>query len=145
MKVRKTSFLLICLLVICCGLSGAWLNAQTWTQYGPVPRFSHIGVYDSTTKQTIVFGGQNPATGTDLNDLWLVSTGTDKHITATSLTATGVAPSARHGHAAIYDPNRNNMTIFGTVPLIHEGKQIGAVDNGMEIGKAFVDSVKARS
>jgi methyl-accepting chemotaxis protein len=38
----------------------------------------------------------------------------------------------------------NNMTIFGTMPVMHEGKQIGAIDTGMEIGKAFVDSVKAR-
>ncbi len=103
------SFCLIVALVCSCAV----LNAQTWTQYGPQPRFAHTGVYDPTTNQTIVFGGQDPATDTDLNDLWLVSSGTDKHITDTSITATGSLPSPRYGHVAIYDPNSNNMTIFG--------------------------------
>jgi hypothetical protein len=89
------------------------LNAQTWTQYGPVPRFAHSGVWDPATKSTIVFGGQDPATSTDLNDLWLISTGTDKHITDTELTANGTPPTARYGQVATYDPISNNMTIFG--------------------------------
>ena len=38
----------------------------------------------------------------------------------------------------------NAMSIFGTLPVMHDGKQIGAIDTGMEIGKAFADSVKAR-
>lgn len=110
MNFRGTPF--VCLLLGL--LSVTWqLHAQTWTQYGPQPRFAHTGVYDLTTNQTIVFGGQDPATNTDLNDLWLVSTGTDKHITDTSMTANGTLPSPRYGHVAIYDPNSNNMTIFG--------------------------------
>src|ERR1700746_2844988 len=68
---RKTAFSLVCLL-ICSAASGARLSAQTWTQYGPLARFSHTGVFDPVTKQTIVFGGQNPSTNTDLNDLWLI-------------------------------------------------------------------------
>ena len=112
MKVRKTLGSLVCL-CIGWGASSAWLNAQTWAQFGPLPRFSHTGVYDPSTRQTIVFGGQDPATGTNLNDLWLVSTGTDKHITDTGLTANGVPPSARYGHVATYDPTSNNMTVFG--------------------------------
>lgn len=113
MKVRTTPFLPVCLLVVLCGASSAYLNAQTWTQYGPVPRFAHTGVFDPSTKQTIVFGGQDAATKSDLNDLWLVSTGTDKHITDTSVTATGTAPAPRYGHVATYDPSTNRMTVFG--------------------------------
>jgi hypothetical protein len=112
-KVCKTPSLPVCLLVILSGASGGWLNAQTWTQYGPVPRFSHTGVFDPTTRQTIVFGGQNPGTNSNLNDLWLVGTGTDKHITDTSMTANGTAPASRFGHVATYDPNTNRMTVFG--------------------------------
>jgi hypothetical protein len=112
-KVRKTPFLPVCLLVALCGASGAWANAQTWTQYGPVPRFSHTGLFDPVTRQTIVFGGQNPSTNSDLNDLWLVATGTDKHIKASSMSASGTAPAARFGHVATYDPNSNRMTVFG--------------------------------
>ncbi len=112
MKVCKTPFFPACLLVVLCGASGV-LPAQTWSQYGPVPRFSHTGVFDSVTKKTIVFGGQNPGTSTNLNDLWLVSTGTDKHIAATSMTANGTAPAPRFGHVATYDSNSNRMTVFG--------------------------------
>lgn len=113
MKVRRTPLSLVRLLVILSGVSGAWLHAQTWTQYGPLARFAHTGVFDPTTRQAIVFGGRNPSTNTDLNDLWLVSTGTDKHITDTGMTPTGTAPAPRYGHVAFYDPNSNNMTIFG--------------------------------
>ncbi|HET8892155.1 MAG TPA: kelch repeat-containing protein, partial [Candidatus Angelobacter sp.] len=76
--VRRTALSLVCLVIFLA--SGARLSAQTWTQFGPLARFSHTGVFDSVTRQTIVFGGQNPSTSTNLNDLWLISTGTDKHI-----------------------------------------------------------------
>ncbi len=109
--VRRTAFSLVCLLIF--SASGAWLSAQTWTQYGPLARFSHTGVFDPVTRQTIVFGGQNPGTSTNLNDLWLVGTGTDKHIKDTSMTANGTAPAARFGHVATYDSNSNRMTVFG--------------------------------
>jgi hypothetical protein len=110
--VRKTAFSLVCLLIFSAA-SGARLSAQTWTQFGPLARFSHTGVFDPVTKQTIVFGGQNPSTSTDLNDLWLVSTGTDKHIKDTSMTANGTPPAPRFGHVATYDSNTNRMTVFG--------------------------------
>jgi len=109
--VRRTAFSLVCLLIF--SASGAWLSAQTWTQYGPLARFSHTGVFDPITRQTIVFGGQNPSTSTNLNDLWLVGTGTDKHIKDTSMTANGTAPAARFGHVATYDSNTNRMMVFG--------------------------------
>jgi len=112
-RLRSTPASFVCLLVIACGAPSLRVQAQTWTQYGPLPRFAHTGVFDPTTRQTIVFGGQDPATNTDLNDLWLVSTGTDKHITDTSMTPMGSSPTARYGHVAVYDPNSNNMTIFG--------------------------------
>jgi hypothetical protein len=88
-------------------------HAQTWTQYGPPPRFSHSGVFDPVTKAMIVFGGQNSSTSTNLNDVWLVSTSSLKYITATQLSATGTLPSARYGHIATYDSASNRMTVFG--------------------------------
>jgi hypothetical protein len=88
-------------------------RAQAWTQYGPLARFSHTAVFDPTTKKMIVFGGQDPATEMDLNDSWLIDTGTSKFISSTSLVPTGSSPSGRFGHVATYDPNSNRMTIFG--------------------------------
>ncbi len=89
------------------------LLAQTWTQYGPPARFSHTAVFDPVSKQMIVFGGQDSATKSDLNDLWLVDTSTTKFVTSTSLLPSGSAPSGRFGHVATYDANTNRMTVFG--------------------------------
>jgi hypothetical protein len=87
------------------------VNTSAWTQDGPVARFAHSAAFDSTTRQMIVFGGEDTATGTDLNDLWLIGTGVDRHLKATAMSATG-GPSPRHGHTATYDETSNRMTIF---------------------------------
>ena len=42
------------------------------------------------------------------------------------------------------EPGRDNLSIFGTVPVLQDGKRVGAYDVGMTLGKAFVDTVKAR-
>ena len=87
--------------------------AQVWTQYGPAARFSHTAVFDPTTGKMIVFAGQNSATNTNLNDLWLETTSTQKNLTSSRLLPSGTLPSGRFGHVATYDPNSNRMTIFG--------------------------------
>lgn len=88
------------------------VNAPSWTQDGPVARHSHSAVFDPVTGQMIIFGGLQTSTSAELNDLWLLSTGDDRHLRATSMTATS-GPSARLGHVATYDSNSNRMTIFG--------------------------------
>ncbi len=102
--------LVLCMLFLA---SSPLSNAQTWTQYGPPPRFSHTAVFDPTTKKMIVFGGQDSTTSADLNDLWLVGTSSSKYVTSTSLAPSGSGPSVRFGHVATYDPNSNRMTVFG--------------------------------
>jgi hypothetical protein len=89
------------------------LNGQTWTQYGPPARFAHTAVFDPASKKMIIFGGQDSATETDLNDVWLVDTSTSKNITSTSLLPGSSSPGARFGHVATYDATSNRMTIFG--------------------------------
>jgi methyl-accepting chemotaxis protein len=39
---------------------------------------------------------------------------------------------------------RTTLAIFGAVPVMHEGRRIGLYETGMEIGKPFVEAVKAR-
>jgi hypothetical protein len=102
--------LALCLFVLAADLVS---NAQTWTQYGPPARFSHTAVFDPITKKMIVFGGQDNATKTDLNDVWLVGTSTSKYVTSTSLVPGGSSPSGRFGHVATYDSNSDRMTVFG--------------------------------
>jgi len=88
-------------------------NTSVWTQDGPAARFSQSGVFDDTTKQMIVFGGQDTVTHAALGDLWVISTGTDKHLRASNMTANGTGPAARFGHTAVDDAASNRMTIFG--------------------------------
>ncbi len=88
------------------------VNAPNWTQDGPVARHSHSAVFDPATGQMIIFGGLQTSTSAELSDLWLVSTGDDRHLKATSMTATS-GPSARFGHVATYDATSNRMTLFG--------------------------------
>src|SRR6266496_710591 len=84
----------------------------SWAQHGPTARNSHSSVFDPASKQMIVFGGQDTASGAALNDLWLVGTGVDRHLSASSITPTNGGPSARYGHTATYDAANDRMTIF---------------------------------
>src|SRR6266536_2541913 len=94
------------------------VDAQTWSQAGPAPRYHSSSVYDAATDQMIVFGGQ-PLTGAPLNDVWseqqVVSAGQASHVAANwvQVSPTGTAPSARFGHSAIYDSSSNRMVVFG--------------------------------
>ncbi len=86
----------------------------TWTQQEPLARFSQSMVYDSSTQQIIVFGGQEPDGATNLNDVWLATTTTDPDtLSWTALLPTGNKPSARYGHVATYDSSNHIMTVFG--------------------------------
>jgi len=42
------------------------------------------------------------------------------------------------------EPGRDALSIFATVPVEHGGKHIGAVDAGLPLGKAFVETIKKR-
>jgi hypothetical protein len=87
----------------------------TWSQRGPVARFSHTSVFDPTTQSMIIFGGQQTSDSTNLNDVWLSSTSIsgDDPDTYTLLEPSGTAPAPRFGHVATYDANTNRMTVFG--------------------------------
>jgi uncharacterized protein YjdB len=87
-------------------------NTQTWTLHGPPGRSSHSAVYDSSSQQMIIFGGQS-ITGADLNDVWLGQTASNQDDSFTGESPSGTPPEARHGHVATYDSTHNRMTIFG--------------------------------
>lgn len=89
------------------------LFSQAWTLEGPSSRHSHSAVYDMTTSQMIIFGGQLTSTTQDLNDVWLGVTSTTQSDSFTQMFPTGTAPQPRYGHVATYDQSTNRMTIFG--------------------------------
>lgn len=93
-------------------------QAQTWTQDGPAARYHTSAVYDVTTDQMVVFGGQQNSL-VPLGDVWsspkIVAAG--QTITTTpyhwvQVFPTGTAPSARYGHGAAYDSVSNRMILF---------------------------------
>jgi hypothetical protein len=89
------------------------VTAQTWTAVGPVPRWAHSAVLDTTTNAMVVFGGQIPGTNdtghVNLNDVWRLNHG----LTWTELKPTGTPPAGRVEHSAVYDELNNRMIVFG--------------------------------
>jgi galactose oxidase-like protein/Kelch motif protein/flagellar hook capping protein FlgD len=86
-----------------------WTNLTT-PDTPPGPRLGHSAVYDDVHQRMVLFGGYDPQRGF-LNDVWVLSLA-GKPVW-TMLQPSGTAPSPREGHAAIYDPARDRMLVFG--------------------------------
>ncbi|HEY3217215.1 MAG TPA: kelch repeat-containing protein, partial [Candidatus Eisenbacteria bacterium] len=88
--------------------SPAWTSI-TASGTPPVGRFAPSVVYDSVRDRLLLFGGQ--ISGSSQDDVWsLALAGAPAW---SQLAPTGTPPAARYGHAAIYDPVRDRMVIFG--------------------------------
>lgn len=93
------------------------VGTPTWTQLSPTGgppaiRFSHSAVYDSANNRMMVFGGC--CTSGRLNDVWVLANanglgGTPNWV---ELSPTGVLPSLRDTHTAVYSPATNRMVVF---------------------------------
>jgi hypothetical protein len=79
----------------------------------PAPRAWHSAVYDPIADRMVVFGGQN-AEGC-LADVWALalSTTSSSRPRWSPLAPSGVAPTVRERHAAVYDPPRRRMIVWG--------------------------------
>jgi len=96
-------------------------GTPAWTQLAPTgdppsAREGHSAVYDATNNDLIVFGGDDGAGTPVANaEVWVLSNadGTGGTPTWTQLSPTGSPPSARTGHAAVYDAANNQMIVFG--------------------------------
>lgn len=74
----------------------------------PSGRWGHTAIYDSQRRSMLIFGG---FFGGFLADTWALSLDADP--TWVELPDLGAAPVGRWQHAAIYDPVRDRMVIFG--------------------------------
>ncbi|HKQ58676.1 MAG TPA: kelch repeat-containing protein [Candidatus Eisenbacteria bacterium] len=74
----------------------------------PSARFRHTAVHDAAGARMLVFGG---VSNQPLSDVWSLSL--DASPQWTLILPEGATPSARYGHAAVLDPVRNRMIVFG--------------------------------
>lgn len=84
------------------------LNDGVWTEIPSPTRGGHTAIYDPVRDRMLVFGGWD---GSFHNDVWELSLAGSPHWS--QLTPAGVPPPSRIGHAAIYDPVRDRMVVFG--------------------------------
>ncbi|HET6463762.1 MAG TPA: kelch repeat-containing protein, partial [Candidatus Krumholzibacteria bacterium] len=77
----------------------------------PPARHSLAMVYDPVRDRMIILGGFNYPSDSSYNNTWALSF--DGTLQWTLLLPTGVPPSARTGHSAIYDPIRDRIIVFG--------------------------------
>src|SRR5689334_17205884 len=87
-------------------------NDGNWT-FLPFPppsaRVRHSAIYDPVRNRMVVFGGLSGSTAQ--NDVWeLTLSGTPAWH---QIVPAGVSPGARSGHAAVYDPVRDRMIVYG--------------------------------
>src|SRR5215472_13348728 len=98
-------------------LAPVW--AQKWNRYGPGTRSQASAIYDASTNQMIMFGGQHAPTNIDFNDAWSVknvipaSSFAQENLNWVKISVLGTLPSTRFGHSAVYNSTSNRMIIFG--------------------------------
>jgi hypothetical protein len=95
------------------------VSAQKWNRYGPGTRSQASAIYDASTDQMIMFGGQHAPTSIDFNDTWAVknviatSSATAVNLNWVKVNVSGTLPSLRFGHSAVYNASSNRMIVFG--------------------------------
>ena len=86
----------------------------------------HSAIYDSDRQQMVVFGGYTMQNfGNVTNETWVLSLGVSP--TWSLLTTQGTPPAARTEAAAIYDPVRQRMLIFGGTDGMNDLWQLSLV------------------
>jgi hypothetical protein len=76
----------------------------------PSPRHEPVGVYDPLRDRAVFFGGWVYPSNY-FNDVWVLSLADPP--TWTQMTPIGSSPLGRRAHAAVYDPARDRMLVYG--------------------------------
>lgn len=87
------------------------VSRPSWQYIDPDPRALATMVIDTPNQRAVLFGGG--VYGEAYNNVWAMSLDTAGGYGWELLPASGPAPTARTGHAAIFDPVHNWMVIFG--------------------------------
>ena len=73
LHLTRSNSLYTALLLVCFSmLLASSASAQKWNRYGPGTRSQASSIYDPSTKQMIMFGGQHAPTNVDFHDVWAV-------------------------------------------------------------------------
>ena len=88
--------------------ANAWKNLNP-SDLVPSGRVAMAMVYDAASGKVVMFGGIEKG-GALLADTWLYDPGANAW---TQVTATGTGPSARGGHAMVYEPATGKVLLFG--------------------------------
>jgi galactose oxidase-like protein/Big-like domain-containing protein len=135
-------------------------GSPTWSEISPAgsppsARVFHTAIYDPVRDRMVVFGGSG--NGGVANDVWALSLGASPGWS--QLSPTGSPPPQRYGHAAIYDPKRDRMVVFGGgdglrndawslsldgTPAWSEISPIGATPTARKFHSAIYDPVRDR-
>ncbi len=86
-----------------------WAGRASWADVGP--RQQHTIVFDPLRQRFLLFGGTQRPGFTSYNDVW-------EHGLAaggewTPVATAGTPPAPRSSHAAVYDPARDRMLVYG--------------------------------
>lgn len=92
-------------------------GSNSWSQLAPTGgppagRSGHSAVWDPGNAQMLVFGGAstNSTSTTYLHDLWAYRPGTNSWVLRAP---SGVSPSGRNLHTAVWNPGAAQMLVFG--------------------------------
>jgi hypothetical protein len=98
------------------GLGGApaWVHLEP-TGEPPFMRVGHTAIYDAANNRMMVFGGGLGFGNPFFNDVWVLehANGLGGNPAWVQLNPTGMPPSVREDHTAIYDVAKNQMIVFG--------------------------------
>jgi hypothetical protein len=89
-----------------------WQNITPASTPAALSRYDHSAIYDPLRRRMIVFGGFN-AVGQLLNDTWAIDLSAPSPNWVLLDSGGSGSPTPRYGHTAIYDPNRDDMVMFG--------------------------------
>ena len=108
------------------GAAGTWTNRTpvslpaSW----PPARDAASLVYDANRQRSVLFGGFNNAPGGFFADVWEWDGRTGTWLGRLAGPAGTALPAARLNHAAVYDPLRGTMLVFGGA---HDGVTLGDI------------------
>lgn len=88
---------------------GAWSNITSRAGVAPPPRDRALMVYDAADALVLLFGGEIDNGQVFMNDTWTFQGGAWSEVSSLS----SPSPSARAGAAAMFDPSRDAVILFG--------------------------------